>query len=548
VPIAGWLRGYRPAWLRDDLLAGATTAAVVIPQAMAYAGVAGLPVQAGLYCALVPMTLYALSGTSRPLSVSTTSTISLLTAAAIATAPQGSDPALVASLLALEVGVILVVAGVLRLGFMSDFISRPVLVGFKIGMGLSIGASQLGKVLGVDVEGETFFPKVLSALRQLGDVDVATLALATGVVVALIVIRRLAPGVPGPALVLVGATLLMGLTNLDSRGVATVAPVPAGLPAPQVPPLDLAGPLLPTAAGVALIAFVESIAAARAFRRGDDPPLNPDRELIALGAANVGSGLFRAFPAGGGLSQTAVNDKAGARTQLAELSTAGLVALVLIALAPLVRYIPEAALGGIVLVAAAGLVSRNEARAIRRQRVQDWAFALVTLAAVLVLGTLQGILVGVVVSLLTLFWDLNHPPIIALARKPGTDVFRNAAEHPDDERIPGLLILRIESPMYFGNAQRVIDRVALHVRDADPPPRVLLLDCSVVSDADTTAASVLAERTDRLETSGTEVWLAALTERVLGLAQRSPRWNSLEERGQVHPTVAAAVDAFLRGA
>lgn len=545
MPIAGWLRGYRPTWLRPDLLAGATTAAVVIPQAMAYAGVAGLPVQHGLYCALVPMALYALSGTSRPLSVSTTSTISLLTATAIATAPPGTDPAVVASLLALEVGGLLVVAGVLRLGFISDFISRPVLVGFKIGMGLSIAASQLGKVLGVDVEGETFFPKVLSALRQLGDVNVPTLALAAGVVVALIMIRRLAPGIPGPAVVIVGATLLMGLTNLEARGVATVAPVPAGLPAPHVPPLDLAGPLLPAAAGVALIAFVESIAAARAFRRGDDPPLNTDRELIALGAANAGGGLFGTFPAGGGLSQTAVNDKAGARTQLAELATAGLVALVLIALAPMVRYIPEAALGGIVLVAAAGLLSRDEARVIRRQLVKDWAFALVTLAAVLVLGTLQGILVGVVVSLLTLFWDLNHPPIIPLARKPGTDVFRSAAGHPDDERVPGLLILRIESPMYFGNAQRVIDRVALHVREADPPPRVLLLDCSAVSDADTTAASVLAERIDRLETSGTEVWLAALTVRVLELARRSPRWDSLNEQGRVYPTVAAGVDAFL---
>jgi sulfate permease, SulP family len=420
-----------------------------------------------------------------------------------------------------------------------------VLVGFKIGMGLSIAASQLGKVLGVDVEGETFFPKVLSALRQLDDVNVPTLVLATGVVASLIVIRRRAPGVPGPLLAIIGAALVMGLTNLDARGVATVAPVPSGLPTPHVPPLDLAGQLLPAAAGVALIAFVESIAAARAFRRSDDPPLNPDRELIALGAANAGGGLFRAFPAGGGLSQTAVNDRAGARTQLAELATVALVALVLVVFAPLVRYIPEAALGGIVLVAAAGLLSRDEARVIRRQRVQEWVFALVTLAAVLTLGTLQGILVGVVVSLLTLFWDLNHPPIVELARKPGADIFRSKADHPDDERIPGLLMLRVESPLYFGNAQRVIDLVALQVRDADPQPKVLLLDCSAISDADTTAASVLAERTDRLEAAGTEVWLAALTVRVLDLARRGPRWDSLNEQGRVHPTVASAVDAFL---
>jgi SulP family sulfate permease len=547
VPIASWLRGYRPAWLGKDVLAGATSAAVVIPQATAYATVAGLPLQHGLYCALVPMAAYALLGTSRPLSVSTTSTISLLTASAIATAPEGAKPASVAALLALEAGAILLIAGVLRLGFVSDFISRPVLAGFKIGMGLTIAASQLGKILGVPITGDTFFPKVTSALGNIGEASVPTLLIAAASVAVLIGLRRISPVVPGPLVVLVAGMALVGATAVDANGVATVPPVPGGLPAPSLPELDLARSLLPAAAGIALMAFVESIAAARAFRGAQDPPIRLDRELIALGAASGAGGVFQAYPTGGGLSQTAVNDRAGARTQGAEIVTAGLVALVLVAFAPLFRYVPDAVLGAIVLVAAAGLLTRDEARAIRRQRPQDWAFGVVTLAAVLVLGSLEGILVGVVVSVLTLFWDLNHPPVVVLGRRLGTDRFRSLSSHPDDETIPGLMVIRIESSLYFGNAHRIIDRVAELVHEADPPPRVLLLDVSAVPDADTTATAVLAERADRLASLGTEMWLAAMTDRVLTLARRGPRWARLEEAGRVFPTVAAAVEAFQAG-
>jgi sulfate permease, SulP family len=493
------------------------------------------------------MAVYALLGTSRPLSVSTTSTISLLTATAIATAPPDARPVSVAALLAVEVGVLLLIAGALRLGFVSDFISRPVLAGFKIGMGLTIAASQLGKVLGVPVTGDTFFPMVASAFEHIGATSGPTLVLAAASVAVLLVIRRAWPVVPGPLVVLVGGMALVAATAIEARGVATVPPVPGGLPTPSLPELDLARSLLPAAAGIALMAFVESIAAARAFRGADDPPIRADRELIALGAANAVGGILQAYPAGGGLSQTAVNDRAGARTQGAEIVTAGLVALVLVALAPLFRYVPEAVLGAIVLVAAAGLLARDETRAIRRQRLQDWAFGVVTLAAVLALGTLEGILIGVVVSLLTLFWDLNHPPVVVLSRKPGTDQFRSLASHPDDESIPGLLVVRIESPLYFGNAHRIVDRVAELADGSDPRPRVLLLDLSAVPDADTTATAVLGERAERLASFGTEVWLAAMTDRVLAMARRGPRWAGLAEAGRVFPTVAAGVDAFRRG-
>ena len=543
--VAQWTRGYRSAWLRSDILAGVTTAAVVIPQAMAYAAVAGLPVQYGLYCAVIPTAAYALLGSSRSLSVSTTSTISLLTAAAIASTPAGTDPAEAAATLALITGAFLLVAAALRLGFASDFISRPVLAGFKIGMGLTIAASQLGKVLGITVTGDTFFPKIASALRHLDSASLATALVAAATVGALVGLRRAQPQLPGPLIVFVGAMGLMAFTALESRGVATVPTVPSGLPRPDVPQLDLVRSLLPSGAGIALMAFVESISSARAFRSKKDRPVEPNRELAALGVANVGGSLFHAFPAGGGLSQTAVNDRAGVRTQAAGLVTAAIAAIVLVALAPLFRYVPEAALGGIVLVAAAGLLARDELRVIRRQKYQDWIFALVTLGAVLVVGTLEGILVGVAVSLLTLLWQLNHAPIVVLGRRPGTDTFRSVEEHPGDERIADMLIVRIESPLYFGNAQRVLDRVAGLVDSSDPQPRVLVLDGAAISDADTTGAAVFSERADRLADAGTEVWLAGMTERVLDLARHSPRWSEFESKHRLYPTTAEAVAAFL---
>jgi SulP family sulfate permease len=522
------LCGSRKAWLRFDLVAGITAAAVVLPQAIAYATVAGLPLQYGLYCALVPTAMYAFLGSSRALSVSTTSSISLLTAAAIVTAPSDANPVDVAAMLALEVGGFLLLAGVLRLGFLSDFISRPVLAGFKIGMGLTIAASQLGKVLGVPDTGNTFFPKIKSVLENLDDTSLITLAVAAVCLALLLVLRRFAPGVPGPLVVLAGSMVLIAATSIASRGVATVPPVPSGLPHPAVPELDLAVALLPSAAGIALMAFVESIASARAFRALTDPRVQPSRELLALGAANAAGSFFGAYPSGGGLSQTAVNDRAGARSRLPGLVMAGVTALVLLFLAPLMKYIPEAALGAIVLVAAWGLLAREEATAIHRQRTQDWLLGLVTFGAVLVLGTLEGILVGVAASLLSLFWALNQPPVRS-------------------EERDGVLIVRIESPLYFGNAQRAFDHVAEILERTQPPPLALVLDCSAIPDADTTTAAVIGERIDEFVARGTPVHYAGVTERVHEIARLGPRWERNIGDNLIHPTVDAAVRAARSG-
>jgi high affinity sulfate transporter 1 len=547
MPIASWLGSYHVSWFRWDLTAGVTTAAVVIPQAMAYATIAGLPVEYGLYTALVPMVVYSLLGSTRCLSVSTTSTIALLTASGIALAPEGGEPAVIAAVLAAEVGLFLVIAGLLRLGFLSSFISRPVLAGFKIGMGMTIAASQLGKIMGVSVNGETFFPKIVSAASQLDETNLWTLAIALTSFAALLIVKRRIPSFPGPLLVFVAGIALMAITQLETRGVATVADVPGGLPHLDVPDFALATALLPAAAGIALMAFVESIAAARAFRTQDELPVDPNRELIALGGANLAGGLFQTIPAGGGLSQTAVNDRSGSRSQVSSLVTASTVALVLLFLASLFVYVPEPVLGAIVLVAALGLIDVGGLSRIRGLRLDDYVFGVTAVVGVLALGALPGLLVGIIVSLGTLFWELNHPPIFILARKPDTDIFRELGHDPADIVYDDLMIARVESGLYFGNSQRVTDHLSRMVDESPTRPRTLLLDLSAVPQIDSTAVEVFADFAGRLEAEGTELWLAAMTTSVLEVAKAVPRWSDLKMRRLIFPTLPEGVTAHISG-
>jgi SulP family sulfate permease len=546
VPAVGWLRAYQGPWLRGDLAAGVTTAAVVIPQAMAYATIAGLPVQAGLYVATVPMLVYALLGTSRPLSVSTTSTLSALTAAAVAVAAQG-DPSRVpmaASVLAALSGGLLLLAGLLRLGFMADFISAPVLAGFKAGTGLLIAAGQLGKVLGVPQEGDSFFRKVGSALSHLDEVSWPTVGLAAGSIAILLGLRRWAPrSLPGPLIVVALGILLAVMTGLADRGVALVGEIPPGLPQFAPPDLAMVQVLLPAAAGVALMAFVESIAAARAFTADDEPEVDADQELRALGAANLAGGCFQAFPAGGGLSQTAVNRETGARSQVAGVVTAGVVVLTLLFLTPLFENLPQATLGAVVIVAVTGLVDLAVLRRIRELRVRDFGLALVALAGVLVLGVLQGVLVAVVISMLTLLYGTNHPPIEVLGRKPGTGSWRDRGRHPDDETVPGLMVVRPVALIYFGNAARVRRRLLDLVDAADPAPTVLVMDSGAVPDIDVTALEVLSSFDADLRARGITLWLANLNDRPLEMLRRLP--NAADWERRLFREVDDAVAAFV---
>jgi SulP family sulfate permease len=502
-----WVRGLRIDSLRADIPAGVTTAAVVIPQAMAYATIAGLPVEVGLYTAIVPLLVYALLGTSRPLSVTTTSTIAALTAVALASAgaETGDDAIQVVATLAVLTGAILLVAGALKLGFLADFISLPVLAGFKAGTGLLIISGQLGKALGVEQTGDNFFQKTWSAITQLPDADGRTMLLAALTLALLVALSRWAPrAFPGALVAVALGIVLSSLLDLDQKGVAVVGPVPAGLPGLELPDLGLLQTLLPAAAGIALMSFVESIAAARAFVRPDDMDLDSDRELLALGAASVGSGFFRGLPTGGGLSQTAVNDAAGARTPLAGAVTAGVALLTVLFLTGLFESLPQASLAAVVIVAAAGLVDLETIRALGRIRGSAIVIASATVFGVLLLGVLDGVLIGVILSMLGLVAGLNRPEIVVSAR-------------PGDE-----LVARVEGPVYFANVGYVHARL-LQLADLAPVrPRTLVLDLIAVADTDVTTLLRVSALERDLSARNIALRFENVERRLLELARRTP--------------------------
>lgn len=544
LPIAGWLPGYPRDWLRFDLLAGLTTAAVVIPQAMAYAAIAGLPVQAGLYTALVPLVIYAFFGSSRPLSVSTTSTIAMLVATQLLLT-HGADTSAypgTAAALAFLTGLFLLLAGLLRLGFLANFISQPVLTGFKAGVGVVILSGQLGKVLGLDIPQGPPLATLGAVLAGLPDLHWPTFLLALATLALLLLLPRIAPRVPAPLLAValgIGATLALGL---GARGVALVGPIPPGLP-PLTPP-DLSGwpALVLGALGIALMSFVESIAAARVFAAPHDPPVDADQELRALGLANLGGSFFQAIPAGGGTSQTAVADGAGARSQITGLVVAAAVLLTLLFFSGLLAEMPEATLGALVIVAAAGLIKPRDFAGIGRVHRRELGWALVAFLGVIFLGTLQGIAVAVIVSLASLLHTANHHEVYELGRQPGTGLWRPLAEHPGDETLPGLCILRTEGLLYFANVERVAARAEALLRDE--AAQVLIFDAGAVPDLEYTAVRRLQAFRAQLARQGTELWLAALNpDAQATLGRAAPPGQT--PPAPAYPTVERAVEAFL---
>ena len=397
------------------------------PPAMAYATVAGLPVEIGLYTCMVPMLVYALLGGARRMSISTTSTIVALTAVALAaTGVQGTDNLVAtATTLTLMVGVMLLAARLLRLGFLVEGVSEVVLIGLKIGVGLTIAASQLPKLLGIPPPSTSgFFQDIGNVFRNLGDVSVTTLALSAGTVVGLVVLKKVAPRVPGPLIALVVGIGLVVFADIDQHGVAVIAEVPRGLPVPHLPPLHHLGDLAPYALAIALLAYLESISVARATRETTDPALDNDRELVAVGAASVAGAFFQTVPAAGGFSQTLVNADAGARTQMSELVTVALALVVALVLAPLLSDLPQATLGAIVLVAVTGLISfRDLARLARLDRV-EFVVAVITGAIALLANLLVGVAAGVVLTFYLLLRLLDHPVVVELRGRPRAATWR----------------------------------------------------------------------------------------------------------------------------
>lgn len=510
------------AGLRADVVAGLTAAAVVLPKAMAYATVAGLSVSVGLYTAFVPMIVYALLGSSRVLSVSSTTTLAILTGAELGFAVPDGDPGkliMATATLAALTGVLLLAASLLRFGFVANFISAPVLTGFKAGIGLVIVLDQVPKLLGLHIEKEGFFRDIVSLARHLPEMSWPTLAIAVTALVVLLALERLWPKAPAPLVALGVGIAMSSILSLEKLGVATVGFIPQSLPSITLPDLNLVTLLLPGALGIALMSFTETIAAGRAFAAPAEPPIRPGRELLATGAANLAGAFFGSMPAGGGTSQTAVVRAVGGHTQKASLVTAAAAAATMLFLAPLLGLLPQSVLAVIVVVYSLGLIKPSEFLSIRAVRRMEFRWAVAATLGVLFFGTLQGIIVAIVLSLISLASQVSKPKVSIIGRRRGTDMLRPLSPEHDDETFEGLLILRPEGRLFFVNAQQVADRIQALI--AKEKPRVVTLDMSRVFDIEYSALQMLMEGERRVAESGVTVWLAGLNPGVLDCIRAS---------------------------
>jgi sulfate permease, SulP family len=512
---------------------------------MAYAAIAGLPLTTGLHTALVPLIVYAIMGTSRPLSVTTTSTIALLTSGTLHQFARGADDAVLiatAATLAALVGLVLVLASLFRLGIVANLISEPVLVGFKAGVGLTIVVDQIPKLLGVHFEKGHFFHNLVSIVDQIPQASVPTILFTFAMLALLLGLQYFLPLVPAALVTVAAGIAASAVAELAQHGIELVGEVRGGLPSFALPDVSLIASLWPAAIGIALMSFTETIAAGQAFHADDEPRPDANRELLAIGLTNLVGSLFRTMPSGGGTSQTAINRQAGARTQVAGLVTAAVVVAVLLFLAPLVHLMPMATLAAVVVVPCAGMIDVREFRAILQSRVMEFSWALTAVAGVVLLGTLKGIIVAVVLSLLALAYHGSHRPVFVLGRKPGTDVFRpQSKEHPEDETFPGLLILKTEGVIHFANAQRIGHAMMPLV--SEYKPRVVVIDCSAIPDFEYSALKLLTHAEERLQQSGVSLCLAGLNPEPLGLIQKSALGKKLG-RERMFFNLEQAVESF----
>jgi sulfate permease, SulP family len=525
VAAVGWLRHYRRAWLRSDVVAALTTWALVVPQAIAYAQIAGLPPQAGLFAAFAGLLGYALFGTCRQLIVSPTSSTAAISAAIVAPVAVG-DPeryAVASAALAVLVGVVPIGLGLLRMGFVSRFIAAGVQVGFMFGLGLTIIVGQLPKLLGVPAGDGNVFGQTGDLLGRLGDANPWTAAIGLGSLAVLLGLKRVAPGVPAALLVVVGGIAVVALLDLTARGVEVIGAVDGAVPVPAIPSVgwdDLVG-LLPGAAAVAIIGYAESATVAESMGNEHGYDVVPDRELRAVGIANILSGLFQGFITGGGASQSAANDRAGAQTQLVSLLVSGLTVVTAVALLPLFRDLPQAALGAVVISAVIGFLDLAAMERVRRLLRDSFVIALVAMVAVLALGVLQGLILAVVVSVGEFLIRSSRPSRSVLGRLPGTTAFVARENAPEARTVPGMLVYRLNAPLLFVNAKRLRDGIRAELRDADPPFRVVLLDLSFTPALDITSVNVLASLRHELDTQGVALWLGGVHAEVQDMLVRS---------------------------
>ena len=516
VPGLATLRSYKVSFLPHDLAEGVTLGAVLVPVGLAYGELAGLPM-AGLYGSLLPLVAYALFGSSRQVVVGPDSAMAALVAVAILPLAVG-DPgrlAMLCAALGVMTGLLCIMGGLLRLGFVANFLSKPVIVGFMHGIALVIIGAQLPKVLGLKSEGETTLEQFAGLVPRLGDTNLLALAIGGGSFATILLCRRFLPRVPGHVVALVVSLLAVALLGLDKQGVAVVGHIPTGLPGLSLPQPSLAvlEELLPIALVATLLSFSDTMVTARAFAARSGERIDANQELLGIGVANLVSGLTQGLPISASDSRTAVAQAAGSRTQVTSVAAAAVVAAVMLFLADYLYYLPTAALGGILIASAWGLCDVGEFVHLWRFRGISLAGALVTLAGVVALGIMEGILIGVVFSLILLLRALAFPPDAALGRTPDGG-WHDPANRPDAVPVPGLVVYRFSAPLFFANCGIFRERIEALVEAATQPVRAVVIDGGAIHDVDIMACEMLVELDGELGARGIRLLFGNVRDRV----------------------------------
>jgi len=550
VPIVGWIRSYERSWLRGDLIAGVAVAALVVPKNLGYAGIAGVPLQNGLYAAAAGAILYALFGTSRQISTGPSSGLAAVAASAVAVAgiTGTQDVASFVAAITLASGVLFLLLAVLRMGWIAQFLSRAVVTGFLFGAAIDVVIGELPKLTGTKATGSNPLQELWSWLGSLGDSSLVTVLVSVVALVVVFGVRVIAPKVPGALVLVVGGLLASWLFDLGSHGVALVGEVPRGLPAFQVPGTQVlsghASTVAIAAVALVLIGFSQTAGDARTFAARHRYRIDINQESVAQGMANVGAGLFEGMPVSTSLSASSLNDHSGARTGLASLTTGAIVLATLLVLAPVFSVLPKPVLAALIIEAVVmGMMDVPEMRRLARVQRFDFWIAVAAIAATLLVGVLAGVIIGIGLSLIWLIFVATHPPMPVLAREPGTQVFRELDEHPGDEQFAGVTVLRLDGGLFFATADALEDRVR-EVALSAPGSTAIVLDCGGMDFIDSQGSAKMSEILNLTRQAGVTLRLARLKPPVREVLERDGVLGRIGD-DKIHGNVDHAVNAQL---
>lgn len=533
IPILNWLPNYRKSDLGGDLIAGLTVAMMLIPQAMSYAMLAGLPAHIGLYASVLPLVVYALFGTSRQLAVGPVAMVALLVASGVgALSDVGSSEYIaLAILLAFMVGIIQLAMGIFRLGFLTNFMSHPVISGFTSAAALIIGFSQLKHLVGLDLpRTENIAITIWQTLSQIGNMNLAAVTIGTFGIVALVVIKRTNPLLPGAMIAVVVSTIAVWLFELDTRfGLSIVGNVPSGFPSFAVPDISYNAivELVPIAITIAFIGFIESIAVAKKIAAQKRYEIDANKELVGLGLANLVGAFFKAMPVTGGFSRTAVNNNAGANTGLASIFTAIVVGIALLFFTPLFYYIPNAILASVIVVAVFGLIDTHEVKHLWHVKQDDLAMLAFAFLATLILGVKIGIMLAVLASMVWFVIKTTRPHYAILGRLPGTKVYKNVKRHPNVKLEDHILTIRFDAQFYYGNVSFLKETLISAESQMNTQLKAVVLDTSAINQLDSTAETALQELLTDYRNRGVDLYIAHLKGPVEDVMIRSGLYKAI---------------------